>query len=82
MLVAVGHLHYSVVYLALFGDCDDLFHGCIWVSIAKVELKSVVEEDTVLGNNTDELSKRVKFEVFNILSIYYYVTSLRVINAE
>jgi hypothetical protein len=82
MLVAVGHLQNSVVNLALFSDCNDLFHGRIWVSIAEVELKSVVEEDTVLGNNTDVLSKRVKFEFFNILSINYYVTSLRVINAE
>ena len=68
--------------LALFGDCDDLLHGCIRVTVAEVELESVIEEDSVLGNYTDVLPKRVKSEVFYVLSIDNHVTSLWVIYTE
>jgi len=68
--------------LALFGDCDDLLHGCIRVTVAEVELESVIEEDSVLRNYTNVLPKRVKSEVFYVLSIDNHVSSLRVIYTE
>jgi hypothetical protein len=82
MLVTVRHLHNSVMDLALFGDCDDLLHGCIRVTVAEVELESVIEEDSVLRNYTDVLPKRVKSEVFYVLAIDNHVSSLWVIYTE
>lgn len=82
MLVTVRHLNNSFMDLALFGDCDDLLHGCIRVTVAEVELESVIEEDSVLRNYTNVLPKRVKSEVFYVLSIDNHVSSLRVIYTE
>jgi hypothetical protein len=82
MLVAVGHFHDSVMDLALFSDCDNLLHCCIRVTVAKVELESVIEEDSVLGNYTDVLPKRIKSELFYVLSIDNHVSSLWVIYTE
>jgi len=82
MIVAIWHLEDFFVDLALFCYLHDLFQWCIWVAVTKVELDSVIEQDSILGDHADVLSETCKLQVFDILTINKYLTIFWVVNAE
>ena len=68
--------------LTLLGYLFHLFLSCIWIAILKVELQSIVEEDSILGYHTNVLSERLQLEILQLLSINKDIALRWIINPE
>ena len=68
-LVAVRHVHNTVVNAALPGNLFQLFLGRLRISISQVAFYCIVEENAVLGHDDNVLAERLKGQSFDILPV-------------
>ena len=68
-LIAIWHLHDSIMNTTLSCYFLDFILCCVLVTVFQVEFDGVIEQDSVLWDDRDVLSERLEFKVFDVLSI-------------
>ena len=68
-LVPVRHRHDALVHAALLGDSLDVVLGGLGISVAKIRLDRVIEQDSVLGHHHNVLSEGLKSQIFHVLIV-------------
>ena len=81
-LVTILHAHNAVMNSALASYSFQVLLRRLQIAILQVLFNSVIEEDSILGNDDDVFSERIKGVVLNILTIYQHLTILWVIHSE
>jgi len=67
---------------ALPTDVLDFLDGSVRVSVLEVEQQGVVEQNTVLRDNTNVFPERVQGQILNILTVNEDLTTRRIVDTE